>query len=99
MLDFESMLLEAAASDPRAAEVAAEAWQRKLAEDRQVFDLVFPAGTLPAGLDRDSALDLFFALDSSAFVRILIKDRGWSFDQFEQELAGMLERLFMGSSG
>ena len=98
MLDFESMLLDAAASDPRAADVAAAAWQQKFQEDRQAFDLIFPAGTLPAGLDRDHALDLFFAMDSAAFVRILIKDRGWSFDQFEHELAGMLARVFVDPS-
>ena len=98
MLQFESMLLDAAASDPRAAEVASAAWQQKFEENRQLFALVFPEGSRRTDLDHDEALDLLFALDSAAFARILIEDRGWSYDQFERVLATTLERLFLGSS-
>lgn len=94
MLRFESMLLDAAASDPRAAEIAAAVWKQKYDENRELFALAFPTDQRPAGDDPDEAYDLFFALDSAAFVRILIDDRGWSFDTYEKWLATMLERLF-----
>jgi hypothetical protein len=37
---------------------------------------------------------VFFALDSAAFVRILIDDRGWSYDTYERWLAAILRRIF-----
>lgn len=94
MLQFESMLLDAAASAPRVAEVAASAWQEKYENNRRLFPLAFPEDTLPGHLGLDDALDIFFALDSAAFVRILIEDRGWSWDRYEHWLAIILQRLF-----
>lgn len=97
MLRFESMLLDAAATDPRAAEVAEIAWQHKYEGNRQLLPLVFPDY---AGRDHDieAALDVLFAIESAAFVRILIEDRGWSYDQYEEWLRVALRRLFLDGS-
>ena len=94
MLRFESMLLDAAATDPRAAEIARTMWQRKFDENRAPFALVFPPETFGADISFDEAYDLFFAMDSAAFVRILIEDRGWTWDAYERLIAATLERLF-----
>jgi AcrR family transcriptional regulator len=94
MLRFESMLLDAAAADPRAAEVATAIWQRKYNENKELFAIAFPAAGRNRGDDPDEAYDVFFALDSAAFVRILIDDREWSYDTYERWLATILRRLF-----
>lgn len=94
MLRFESMLLDAAASDPRAAEVARSVWQQKYDDNKRLFAVVFPEDSRRPGDDFDDAYDVLFALDSAAFVRILIDDRGWTFDKYERWLATILRRLF-----
>lgn len=94
MLDFESMLLDAAGADARAAEVADHVWQRKYEENKHWFALVFPPESLPKGDDFDEIYDLFFALDSASFVRILVRDRGWTYDDYERWLIKILRRLF-----
>lgn len=94
MLGFESMLLDAAASDPRAAEIAATMWKKKYDENKPLFDIAFPKALRPAGDDPDEAYDVFFAIDSAAFVRILIEDRDWSWDSYEKWIARVLARLF-----
>lgn len=94
MLRFEAMLLDAAGTDPRAAEVAATMWKQKYDENRQLFELAFPPRQFPAGGDPDASYDIFFAIDSAAFVRILIDDCGWSWDEFERRLVTILRRQF-----
>lgn len=37
---------------------------------------------------------MFVALDSAAFVRILIHDRGWTFDDYERWLVTVLQKIF-----
>lgn len=98
MLRFESMLLDAAATDSRAAEVAAAAWKQKYEQNRELFAAIFPPAWRNPGDDFDELYDLFFALDSAAFVRILVEDRGWSFDDFERWFAEMLRRVFVRPS-
>jgi AcrR family transcriptional regulator len=94
MLRFESMLLDAAATDPRASEVAAAVWKRKYDENKELFAVAFPEETRRPSDDFDDLYDIFFALDSAAFVRILIDDRGWTFDQYEGWLRAIMRRLF-----
>lgn len=93
MLQFESMLFDAAATDPRIAEVAENAMQQKYEDTRRDFLLVFP-DYADRG-DLDDAVDLTFAITTAAFTRTLIQDRGWSWDKYEQWLATMLTRLFL----
>lgn len=95
MLQFETMLLDAAASEGRVAEVVRAAWQEKYDMNKKLFVLALPEGSRRRDLDLDDALDIFFAIDSAAFVRILIEDRGWSFDKYQSWLATMVQRLFM----
>lgn len=94
MLRVEAMLLDAAATDPRAAEVAETIWRHKYDANKELFSLAFPAASRPAGDDPDEAYDVFFATQSAAFVRILIDDCGWSWDAYEKWTAAMLRRLF-----
>lgn len=94
MLEFESMLLDAAGSDPRVTEVAAQAWRQKYEDTKRVFPLVFPDEVRNDDFALQEALDLVFAIDSAAFTRTLIEDRDWSWDKYERLLAVVLRRLF-----
>lgn len=94
MLQFESMLLDAAATDPRAAEIARSTWQQKYDDNKRLFDVVFPEDSRRPGDDVDDLCDVLFALDSAAFARILIDDRGWTYDTYERWFATIVRRLF-----
>ncbi len=94
MLRVESMLHDAGASDPKVADVVTAIWQTKYDANKEIFWRAFPEEVRPAGDDPDEAYDVFFALQSAAFVRILIDDRGWSWDTYEHWTAIMLRRLF-----
>lgn len=94
MLEFEAMLLDAAASEPRAADLAQQMWQRKYDENKRIFEVMIPRDVLPVGVDFDQAYDVFFALDSAAFTRILIEDRNWDWDTYQHWFATIIRRLF-----
>lgn len=94
MLRFEAMLLDAGRADPRTAHIADTLWRQKYDENKELFERAFPRSERPPGDDPDQAYDVFFGLQSAAFIRILIDDCGWSWDTYEHWTATMLRRLF-----
>lgn len=94
MLQLESMLLDAAGSEPRVAEIAAGAWHQKYEDIERVFPAVFPEEVRNGDFDLDEAIDLVYAVQSAASIRILIEDRNWSWDKYERLLVTTLRRLF-----
>lgn len=94
MLRFESMLLDAAASDARVAEIAAGAWRQKYEDIERLFPLILPDEVRNDDFDLNEAIDLVFAMENASSMRILIEDRGWSWDQYERLYATTLRRLF-----
>ncbi len=95
MVEFESMVFDAAASDPRLQEMARRAREAKYQNYKAGCQILFPEGVLRPGVELDDVVDLMLAFDSAAVVRTLTHDRGWSLDKYEHWLAQFIERLFI----
>lgn len=95
MIDFETMVLDASATDPRLQELARHAKEAKHRDYTRFSEILFPEGTLRPGVDFDDVVDLMLAIDSAAVVRTLIDERGWTYDEYERWLVEIMQRLFL----
>jgi AcrR family transcriptional regulator len=94
MVDFEAMVTDAAAADPRLRDLARMAMEAKRRSTRAVAELLFADDCLRPDLTLDDAVDLMVAVDSAAVIRTLV-GLGWSYDKCERWLGDFLERQFL----
>lgn len=84
------LLIRAADSDPEAARLLAH-YDRDRQRGQGLFaHALAEAGALRPGLTERSAADIIHALASPEMYRLLVTERGWSPDRFEQWLADTL---------
>lgn len=83
-------LVGAAASDPEAAELLAEYTRRRQNGQGQIARSLARSGALRQELKERDAADVIHALMSPEVFRLLVSDRGWSPDRYEQWLAHAL---------
>lgn len=95
MVDFESMVFEAADADPRLRELAGTALAAKRRETANLAAIVFPEDVRRPDVELDDIVDLVVAIDSAAVVRTLVRDLGWSYDRYERWLFDILRRSFL----
>lgn len=94
MVEFESMVFDAAATDPRLRELAQTAMAAKRRDTAAVAASLFPDGVRRPDVELDDLVDLVVAIDSAAVVRTLVRDLGWTYDKYERWLVEIL-RLFL----
>jgi AcrR family transcriptional regulator len=94
------VLLEAAASDVELRAMAEE-FQRRRAGHMRLFvtEGLEATGALRPGLSPQMAADLVWATTDPAFFLLLVRDRGWDPEAFEQWLADAWPRLLAGFDG
>jgi AcrR family transcriptional regulator len=80
------ILVSAAGSDPDAAALLAEQTRIRQQGQGQIARLLAGAGALRPGLREREAEDIIHALMSPEVYRLLVGDRGWSPDRYEQWL-------------
>jgi AcrR family transcriptional regulator len=80
-------LVGAAASDAEAAELLAEYTRRRQSGQGQIARSLARSGALRQELKEREAADVIHALMSPEVFRLLVSDRGWSADRYEQWLA------------
>ena len=85
-----AVLEEAARSDRGAAAVLAEIARQRHDGQRRVTRSLARAGELRAGLKERDAADIVHALASPEVYRLLVTDRGWSGERYEQWLGSIL---------
>ena len=85
-----AVLEEAARSDRGAAAVLAGIARQRHDGQRRVTRSLARAGALRAGLKERDAADIVHALASPEVYRLLVTDRGWSGERYEQWLASIL---------
>jgi len=88
--DVYRVLSSAASSDPAAAELFAEYQHQRAQGQRQIARALARAGALAPGLREKDAADLIHALMSPELYQLLVIDRGWSPQRYEQWLARTL---------
>jgi AcrR family transcriptional regulator len=84
------ILVSAAASDPDAAALLAERTLHRQQNQSRIARHLADAGALRPGLGEREAADIIHALMSPEVYRLLVGDRGWAGEQYEQWLKGIL---------
>lgn len=88
--DVHRILADASRSDPAAAELLGEMARQRQEGQRQVARSLARNHALRSGLNERDASDVIYALASPEVYRLLVVDRGWSPDRYEQWLADSL---------
>jgi hypothetical protein len=88
--DVYRVLTSAAGSDPAAAELLGEIRQQRDQGQGQLARSLSRASALKPGLRQRDAADLIHALMSPEVYRLLVGDRGWTPERYEQWLATTL---------
>jgi AcrR family transcriptional regulator len=94
--DVYLVLMSAAGSDPAAAELLSEIRQQRDQGQGRIARSLSRAHTLKPGLRQRDAADLIHALMSPEVYRLLVGDRGWTPDRYEQWLATTLTQQLTG---
>jgi AcrR family transcriptional regulator len=84
------ILVSAAGSDPDAAALLAERTRHRQQNQSRIARHLADAGALRPELREREAADIIHALMSPEVYRLLVGDRGWSREQYEQWLKGIL---------
>jgi AcrR family transcriptional regulator len=88
--DIHRVLVSAAGSDPAAAELLSELRQQRDRGQGQIARSLARARALKPGLRERDAADLIHALMSPEVYRLLVGDRGWTPERYQQWLATTL---------
>jgi AcrR family transcriptional regulator len=84
------ILVSAAGSDPDAAALLAERTRHRQQNQSRIAHHLARAGALRPGLGEREAADIIHALMSPEVYRLLVGDRGWARERYEQWLRGIL---------
>jgi AcrR family transcriptional regulator len=88
--DVYRVLVSAAGSDPAAAELLAEIQQQRSRGQRQIARALDRSKSLREGLHERDASDLIHALMSPEVYRLLVVDRSWPPERYQQWIASTL---------
>jgi AcrR family transcriptional regulator len=88
--DVYRVLVSAAGSDPAAAELLDEMHQQRTSGQRQIARALARSRALHAGLQQRDAVDLIHALMSPEVYRLLVVDRSWPPEKYQEWLAATL---------
>jgi len=91
------VMRDAAAADPAVRQLLLEDDRRRYLTQQALVDLIIGAGSLRPGCDRDQAAATFFALVNSHGYQLLATQLGWSPDDWQRWLTGVLDRELFGS--
>jgi hypothetical protein len=84
------ILVSAAGSDPDAAALLAQQTRHRQRGQAQIARVLARAGALRPELRERAAADIIHALMSPEVYRLLVSDRGWRPERYEQWLKGIL---------
>jgi AcrR family transcriptional regulator len=88
--DVYRILSSASGSDPAAAVLLADYQQKRAEGQSRIARSLARARALRPGLRERDAADLIHALMSPELYRLLVIDRGWTTDRYQQWLTGVL---------
>ncbi len=91
-------LRDASATDPEAAKVWSQISERRAANMRLLAADLLATGQLRDGLSVDEVADTIWATNSPDLHRLLVEDRGWSPEHYQEWLANSWRRLFLAGS-
>ena len=80
----------AATADPEIAAILTERAARRLEDARSVAESLARKGALRGNMTADQATDVIWVLTAAYTYRLLVTERGWSPDQYEEWLASCM---------
>lgn len=93
---IDAVMAAAAPSDAEIAELWSRTREQRHAGQRRLLELVIGTdGRVRDGLTVDVAADIMYAIGSPETYRLLVEDRGWSAQRFEEWYADAMERLLL----
>jgi AcrR family transcriptional regulator len=90
------VMRDAAALDPAVRQLLLEDDQRRYLTQQALVDLIIEPDSLRPGCDRDHAVATFFALVNSHGYQLLATQLGWSPDDWQRWLTGVLDHELFG---
>jgi AcrR family transcriptional regulator len=90
---IDEVVRAAAQADPDIRALWEEGKAQRLAGQRELLRIAAGRDGVREGLSRLAALDILYAIGSPETYRLLVIDRGWSADRFEEWYAETLQRL------
>lgn len=93
--EIDAVVRGAAASDPELEAVRRLGDAQRYAGQRQLLGIVTGPDGLREGLDPLAAADILYAIGSPDVYRLLVTDRGWGGNRFEQWYGDTLDRLLL----
>jgi len=88
--DIAEIVRGAATADPEIALLRQKLGESRLQDNREVAESLARNGALAPGVTVEQATDLIWTLASADVYRMLVVDRGWSAEQYEEWLASTL---------
>lgn len=97
--DVFAVVSAAAATDPDVVELADTAERRRRTGAASVIESIRSVGELRPGLDPERAVDVLWLLNSPAVFRHLVRQAGWSGDEYRSWLADTMMRELLDEGG
>ncbi|HEV2238537.1 MAG TPA: helix-turn-helix domain-containing protein [Ktedonobacterales bacterium] len=96
--DIADLLWQAGGGDPDLAEVWRQSHRQQLARMGALVSLLADKGALKPELSTTAATDMLFALGSPELYRLLVRERGWAPQQYEDWLGASARALLLRDS-
>lgn len=97
--EVDEIVRGAASADPEIATLRDRGAAERYAGQRELLRIVVGATGPRAGLDIEVATDVLYAIGSPETYRLLVFDRGWDPERFEQWYGDTIERLILAPPG
>ncbi len=92
------VLRDAAATEPAARQLIRDDHNRRHRTQQGLVDLLIEYRRLRPGIDREHAVDTFFALVNSTMYELLVTQHGWTLSQWQTWNADLIERELFEST-
>lgn len=87
-----------ASADPDVSALLETTRERRRRDQRELIEILWHAGHLHPDVDVDTAADLLYGLMNEEVFQLLIRDCGWSVEQFRSWATSLLLQQLMGTA-
>lgn len=94
-VDIEDLLWQAGGGDPDLAAVWRQSHQQQLNRQGELVTALAQKGALKPGLSIETATEIHWALSSPEIYRLLVRERGWTAQRYEDWLAESAAELLL----
>ena len=95
---LKEVLRDAAATEQAARELIGQDHARRHRTQETLVDVVIDRRALRPGIDRQRAVDTFYALVNSATYELLVTRQGWTTTDWQDWIADLIERELFGTA-